>query len=70
MPKFSTKSTLLRYIWAKILKNYCQSVPSNLSNFKISTKKQKCLNLGSKVLCLVIFGLDFKRLLSYLKSAL
>ena len=36
-----------------------------LQNF---TKKQKCLNLGPKVLYLGIFGLEFKKkLLSYLK---
>ena len=44
MPKFGTKSALLRYFWAKMflkLLSYLKSVPSNLSNCKISKNKNK-----------------------------
>ena len=39
----------------KILLSYLKPTPSNLSICKISEKKQKCLNLGQKILDLGIF---------------
>ena len=59
--------------------SYLKSTPSNLSNCKSYQKKQKCVNVGSKMLYLVLFdqkclirvflGSNLKTILSYLKSA-
>ena len=60
MPKFGTKSALFWYFWAKkkkLLKNYCHIWNQHLQNIEIVKflKKQKCLNLGSKMPYLGIF---------------
>ena len=62
MPKFGTKNTLFGYFWARILKkllSYLKSAFSNLSDCKNFAKKQKCLNLGTKMCNSGIFGLEF-----------
>ena len=64
MSKFGTKNALFGYFWARISKKllpYLKSAPSNLSNYKISRKKQKCLNLGPKMPFWGIFGLEFQK---------
>ena len=43
----------------KRILSYMKSAPSNLSNCKISRKKQNCPNLGPKMFYLGIFGLKF-----------
>ena len=45
----------------KTILSYMKSAPSNLSNCKISRKKQNCLNLGPKMFYLGIFGLKFQK---------
>ena len=67
MPKFGTKS-LMWVFWDRNFKkllSYLKSVPSNLSNCKISWKNkhsliwdQKCLNLAPKM---PYFGLELKK---------
>ena len=64
MSKFGTKNALFGHFWVGILKEYChilKSVPSNLSNCKISPKKQRCLNLGPEMPHFIFgyFGLEF-----------
>ena len=47
MPEFGNKNVLFAYFWARILKklSYFKSAPANLTNYKLSRKKQKGLNL-------------------------
>ena len=47
----------------KKLLSYMKSAPSNLSNCKISQKKQKSLNLGPKMPYLGIFWLEFEKII-------
>ena len=52
MPKFVNKKVWFGDFWAGTWKQYChilKPAPSNLSNCKISWKKQECLNLGPKM---------------------
>ena len=49
MPKIGIKNALFGYFWARI---YLTA--------KFRAKKQKCLNLGPKVLYLGIFELEFE----------
>ena len=61
MPKFGTKSALLGYSWARIIKNYCHSWNQYLQIclFANFWEKKKYLSLGPKVPHLEIFWLDF-----------
>ena len=45
----------------KTILPYLKSAPSNLSDCKNFTKKQKCLNLGPKMCNSGIFGPEFKK---------
>ena len=54
MPKFGTKNAWFGYFWAGIWKQYCRTFL--IAKFRIFRKKQKCLNLGSKMPYLSIFG--------------
>ena len=59
------------YFWAGIWKYYCH-VSNHGPQICLVPKfgvKKKSLNFGPKVPCLGIFGMEFEKLLSYLKSA-
>ena len=57
MPKFGTKKALFGYFWDRIL-SHLKSAPWNLSNLVNFVKKWECQNLGPKMPCLGIFGLE------------
>ena len=62
MLKFGTKNTLLEYLWARILKNYCHIANQYPRICLTGTfpKKQKCLNLVPNMSYLGIFELEFE----------
>ena len=57
MYKFRTQNALFRYFSARTLKNYCHiwNQHPQICIFANFAKKQKCLNLGPKMLYLGIF---------------
>ena len=61
MPKLGIKNAVFGYFWARILEkllSYLKSAPSILSIRKISRRKKKCLNSGTKMPDLGIFRLE------------
>ena len=72
MPKFGTKNALFGFFRARILKkllSYLKSTPWNLLNSKMFWRNKNCLNLGPAMPYLSIFGVEFLKVFSYLKSA-
>ena len=81
MPKFGTKNALFDYFYARFLKDYCHisNQHPRISLYPDFAKKQKCLYLRSKMsylsifdrkcLIMVFLSSNFKKLMSYLKSA-
>ena len=64
MPKFWTKTTLVRYYQARSCKQllpYFKSAPSNLRNFKILRKNKNAKIWDQKCLIWVFFGQNFKK---------
>ena len=45
----------------EVLKSCLRSAAANLSTLKILRQKQKCLNLGPKMLYIGIFGQEFQK---------
>ena len=72
MSKFGTKNALFGFFRARILKkllSYLKSTPWNLFNSKMFWRNKNCLNLGPAMPYLSIFGVEFLKVFSYLKSA-
>ena len=59
---------ILGFNFEKLL-SYLKSVPSNLSNCKVSCKNKNAKMWNQKCLILIFFGWNLKILFSYLKSA-
>ena len=59
--KFGTTNILFAYFWARILEDYCRiwNMYPWICRLEKFCEKQKCLNLGSKMLYLGILGLEF-----------
>ena len=70
IPEFGTKNALFGYIWARILKNYLKSEPSNLSNCKILRKNKNASIWDQKCLIWVFFDWSLQIILQNLKSVL
>ena len=67
-----TKIPKFGYFWAKIFKKFIVRFEISTSKFAYLqnfTKKQECLNLGTKMSDLCILELEFQNNISYLKSA-
>ena len=68
MPKFWTKTTLVRYYQARSCKQllpYFKSAPSNLRNFKILRKNKNAKIWDQKCLIWLFLGCNLKTILSY-----
>ena len=60
MRKFGTKNALFGYFWSRIFEIMFE-ISSRKSTLKILRQKQKCLNLGPKMLYMGIFGQEFQK---------
>ena len=72
MSKFGTKNALFGYFGARILKSYWNiwNQHPRISQIAKFYEKMKIPKFGNKNVLFGIFGMEFKTILSYLKSAL